>query len=172
MVDVGIEQPAARLSTCSFGFPRSELLARAYRILQDRDEAEDVLHDVVLAVLARDPTLQDTPLSYLRAAVRNRAIDAARQHRLHARLRERERQSSPDIAAWDADEIDQRHIYAAVVRCVRDLPEPERAVAKLHYWEGMTCRRIAPILRIRERSVERVLARARRKISDACGLPS
>jgi RNA polymerase sigma factor (sigma-70 family) len=64
--------------------------------------------------------------------------------------------------------MDQRHLYAEVVRCVRDLPDHERAAAKLRWWEGMTCRQIARLRRIREKSAEQLVARARRKIRSAC----
>jgi RNA polymerase sigma factor (sigma-70 family) len=168
MVSYQNDDPGApswdRLISCS----RPALLAHAYRILHDPDGAEDVVQDVLLGAIARDPTLQDTPLPYLRTAVRNRAIDVVRQRHAQARLRERERPPFRGIAAWDPARIDQRRLYAGVIRYIQDLPEPERATAKLRWWEGMSCGRIARILGMREKSAQRLVARVRRKIRNAC----
>jgi DNA-directed RNA polymerase specialized sigma24 family protein len=81
---------------------RSVLLVCAGRILQDGDEAEDVLQDVLLLVVARDPALQSTSYRYLRTAVRNRAIAIVRERRLHAHLLEHKRQPSAGLSGRDS----------------------------------------------------------------------
>ena len=147
---------------------RPALVALASGILLDRDDAEDVVQDVMLGVVARVPALQSTSFSYLRAAVRQRAITVLRERHLHARLLERQRHSFQRASEWDPIRIDRRQLYADVVRCVPDLTLRESAVAKLRWWDGMTCHQIGQKLRIREKSVEKLLARARRKIRSAC----
>ena len=74
----------------------SKLFGVCLRILHDREEAEDVLQEVYLSVWAKagqyDPA-RVSPITWLAAIARNRAID---------RVRARPRPSSPLEAAADA----------------------------------------------------------------------
>ena len=86
------------------------LLAVAYRILNDRGAAEDVLQDTFLTVWTRAPqfpALRTSPLAWLTSIARNRSIDVLRKRRPETPL------------SWQDDDGDEHQMQAQR----RDQPE-------------------------------------------------
>lgn len=123
-----------------------QLLGIAYRILQQKDDAEDLLHDVILEVWQRSASYQaerGTVVTWLRLRLRSRAID-----RLRALVLARERSlakvlSDQAIAPHDSSDPSVASEYAIAKRAVTDLSEVQRTVVELGYFEGLSCAEIA-----------------------------
>jgi RNA polymerase sigma-70 factor (ECF subfamily) len=119
------------------------LLALALRIVRDRREAEDLLHDVFLEVWrsARDydPT-RGRVRTWLTIRMRSRALDQQKSARIsrHAgddSILER----VADEAGDPAGSPDRARVRAAVLA----LPLEQRQVLELAYFEGLSCSEIA-----------------------------
>ena len=107
--------------------------ALACRILDDPEAAEEVVLDVFLSIWRNAAAF--TPergrfTTWLFALVRNRAIDVLRRHR-----------ARPLEARVEAEELHQ-----AVREALAALPEPQRRVLELAYFQGWTHREIAKYL--------------------------
>lgn len=137
--DVGaVEALYDRYSSLAYGL--------AYRILNDRTGAEDVVQDAFLA-LWRNARAFDAGRGSLRAwllaIVRNRAVDRLRgraRARAEAPLETAERE--PDLAdAWEevAIDLERKQVREAFGR----LPEAQRQTLQLAYFEGYTQAEIA-----------------------------
>lgn len=108
---------------------RLALVRLAYLLTSDREAAEEVVHDAVLAMRPRWDAVDD-PGAYLRTAVANRARSWLRRQRT-ARAYVPPRVEDPGLGAdelWDAlAGLDERRRTAIVLRFYEDLPDTEIA---------------------------------------------
>lgn len=123
----------------------SLILGLAFRILQNRGDAEDLLHDVFLEVWRRaksyDPN-RGAVRTWLLLRVRSRAIDRlrviakAREHAMAESFNEPESISERDQPNHTSDRFHAR-------QALKSLSEVQRIVVELSYFEGLTCTEIA-----------------------------
>jgi RNA polymerase sigma-70 factor (ECF subfamily) len=126
----------------------AKLFAVCVRILGERSEAEDVLQEVFMTVWRRaasfDPALS-SPMTWLIAIARNRAID-------HVRARGQNRRMEPieDDAAELADNrpaadatLQDAQDQAALHRCLDGLASREQAALRGAFFDGNTYEELA-----------------------------
>jgi RNA polymerase sigma-70 factor, ECF subfamily len=136
------EQALARL----YDRYRLILFGLTMRILNSRPEAEDVLQEVFLQVWRRasdfDPQ-RGKPFTWLVTLTRSRAIDRLRQLGARNRLAESASEVLPEQssdAVTDTLHAEQREI---VMSALAQLPEEQKRVLLLAYYEGLTQSEIA-----------------------------
>ncbi len=116
------------------------------RILNDREEAEDVLQEVFLQVWRRAADYDERrgrPFTWLVTLARSRAIDRLRALGSRQRaVKESAREVSEEVsdAAQDAFKSEQGEI---VRRALAELPEEQRRALVLAYFEGLSQSEIA-----------------------------
>jgi len=125
----------------------SVALATALRVVSDREQAEDVVHDAFLAVW-RKIDLFDVTRGSLRAwlltVVRNRAIDCLRSERPSLDVGALDEQSLLGSGPNPTWEEAARRLSASQLRAaVEGLPAEQRAAIELAYFGGRTYREIA-----------------------------
>lgn len=117
------------------------MLALAQRIVGDRREAEDLLHDVLLEAWrgagAFDPG-RGTVRAWLLMRVRSRALDRRRAAAV-ARAEPLEEATARATSDHEGDRAD----HARVRRALAALPTEQRAVLELAYFEGLSSSEIA-----------------------------
>lgn len=120
------------------------LMSVAYRILNDRQDAEDLIHDVMLELWRKAENYDSSRgkvRSWLVLMTRSRAIDRVRAlstARAHAiRLHREGRPATSDHAPETS--LDASLVRSAVGR----LDETQRTVLQMNYFEGCTCQDIA-----------------------------
>lgn len=142
------------------------LLALALRIVRQRREAEDLLHDVLLeawrAAKDFDPN-RGRVRTWLAIRMRSRALDLQKSARvsrnagdggLDAIVDEREGKS-PD--------------HARVRSALGQLSEDQRRVVELAYFDGLSCSEIAARIAIPVGTVKSRLAAGLRQLRDTMG---
>jgi RNA polymerase sigma-70 factor (ECF subfamily) len=125
----------------------STLLALALRILRNRGEAEDLLHDVFLEVwrAAKDyDTSRGRVRTWLVIRMRSRALDVVKSARV-ARRTDDDTVVAQVVATDDPSaSTDQARVRAAL----GEVPADQRAVLELAYFEGLSCSEIADKLAV------------------------
>lgn len=128
------------------------LLAVAYRILNDRGAAEDVLQDTFLTVWTRAPqfpALRTSPLAWLTSIARNRSIDLLRKRRPETPLSWQDdngNEHQHDVADESGSPLDQLLTHQADGRlgdCLGQIDPEPRAALKLAYFDGLTHEQLA-----------------------------
>lgn len=135
----------------------------AFRLLGSREQAEDVVHDVLLRVWReRDRFEFRDPLAYLYRSVRNRIISDRRRQAVRTRLAEELRESDALITREPgaAAALEGHDLAAAAARAVESLPERCRLVFTMRREQGLSYAEIARILDISEKTVENQMTRA------------
>ena len=131
---------------------RATYVVSAYRILACREQAEDVVQDVMLR-LATDlrPPDEGSSVAYVGRMVRNLAIDRARRRALERRLFTG-LDSVPDTvdprAGTPEATVVSRETLRQVNAAVAELPERVRTAFRLHRVEGLQQTEIAQKLGI------------------------
>lgn len=121
----------------------------AYRVLGDRDQAEDVVHDAFVIVwqrIARFDPGRGNLKAWLMTIVRNRSIDRIRATRPSVDTDTADAQSlllTSGNPTWD-DAI-ERLSTDRLRRAVAELPDEQRTAVELAYFGGHTYREIATL---------------------------
>jgi RNA polymerase sigma-70 factor (ECF subfamily) len=125
----------------------SKLFGVILRILGDRNEAEDVLQEVFVTVWNRagsyDPARGVSPITWLAAVARNRAIDRIRSRATRATqpleaAAEIADGAAPAWAALEADD-DARRLAA----CLEALDEKQSSAIRTAFFDGVTYEALA-----------------------------
>ena len=118
------------------------LMAIGLRILRDRGEAEEILHDVFVEVWRKagtyDPS-RGTVKTWLSLRMRSRCLDRVKSAR---RSRTRSSAGDPEPPA-PAVSLAPAEDGGRLRRALDALPEEQRAVLVLGYFEGLTSREMA-----------------------------
>lgn len=147
----------------------------AYRMLGDRDHAEDVMQEVFLRAWRRSGRFSDTRgtlISWLLSITHNMAIDELRKKQ---RRPQKADAREPDVMMGSlrdtAEPVEETAIRSDTGRAVRkaltEIPENQRQVLELGYFQGMTQREIAESLNIPLGTIKTRMRLAMKKLQDS-----
>jgi RNA polymerase sigma factor (sigma-70 family) len=172
---------AARTELLALAYERLRLLARKmfredFPRLGNLHETDSILHE---AVLRLSRAMQDVPppsvydfLTFSAAQIRRVLLDMARsQDRRNRKINELSDRSDssmaehPGLAEMSGD---PSHLaqWSEFHQKVRELPDEEREVVDLYWYQGLTQAETARVLGVHEKAVSRRWLRARLKLSD------
>jgi len=127
----------------------STAIGVALRVVGDREEAEDVVHDAFVAVwrkIDRFDADRGSLRAWLMTVVRNRAIDRIRARRPGMDLEDADERSLLRTGPNPTWETALRQASATEVRsAMAALPEEQRRAVELAYFEGYTYREVADL---------------------------
>ncbi len=130
---------------------RSRMAAQARHLLNDEEEAEDIVQDALLRLWQMHDRLQ-MPLDGMAIVlVRNLAIDQLRRRRVTVDIGDYAIETSPA----DHERIER---MMAIVDTLPDLPQ---TILRLRHMEGMEMKDIAQLTGMSEVAVRKALSRAR-----------
>lgn len=144
---------------------RERLFRIALAVTLNRQEAEDVVQDIMLRLWERREEWETIGSlgAWCTTATRNAAIDRTRRSRelgLQPQDDERQAQTTPhdDLVATEGHDM-LRHL-------LQSLPEVQRTIFTLRETEGHSYAEIATMLGLSDSQVKTYLLRARRKVRD------
>lgn len=152
------------------------LLGVSEAILQDADDAEEVVQEAITVVWNRVGTVREDPrglMAWALRVVRNRAIDRLRARRRWFRKARRLVEALLDpVGAVRASEIDEAgtpgwHVHRSVHAALDGLPPDQRLVVQLAYFHGLTHSEIARRLELPIGTVKTRLSLAYEKLRRA-----
>lgn len=122
------------------------LFSIIFRILNNRAEAEDVLQDMFFQVWQKAGNFDESRgrgFTWLVTLARSRAIDRVRSLVSQQRIADNSSVEVTGKIVDVEDETVQKHQRAAVQTIMKELPEEQRKVLHLAYFEGMSQTEIA-----------------------------
>ncbi len=143
------------------------MLNVAFRILNDLDEAEDVLQEAFLDAFnkVKDFRQETTFGLWLKQIVVNRSINMLRKRKLE--WVEMDNEQMENIAdEEERDEEEMQYKVSQVKEAMKLLPEGYRVVLSLYLLEGYDHEEIGQILNITENTSRTQFLRAKRKLSE------
>ncbi len=142
---------------------RGLIFSVAYSMLKDREQAEDLLQEVMLTGARSIGSLRDPRRlpSWLHSMTRNHVLDTIRRDQRRRRtMIGAARESARVVAIADGDDRETR--LAAMEAAMLDLPEPFRIILGLKYMNRFSCAEIASTLEISISAVKSRLFEARK----------
>ncbi len=121
-------------------------LKLAYRVLQSREEAEDVVQETLAGLWEKRGSLEiEKPAAYACRAVWLNALKRRTRGRNHLSLEEVSEPAAPERAEGEGwDPLDPLHLERALLK----LPEAQRTVIRMKYYMGLSFREIGEALQI------------------------
>lgn len=140
-----------------------ELCAFAANYVSSMDRARDVVQNVFLTLWEHraDWTLHTSLKSYLYQAVRNRALNTARNRTTRQQAYDAHRRHHPTATRRTA--ADQAHYHQladAIQRAIDQLPPRRRMVFLLHRRHDLTYAEVGQVMGITRKTVENQIGRA------------
>jgi RNA polymerase sigma-70 factor, ECF subfamily len=125
----------------------SAVYGAALRVLGTGAAAQDVVQDVFVELWSHpdryDPEA-GTLRTFLMVQARHRAVDVVRSELRRIARQERHHRLTPgQVPPSPCDEVTAAQAASAVRAAVRQLPDRQRRVVELAYFEGLTCREVA-----------------------------
>lgn len=142
------EQPAAGIAALYDRYGRL-VYSVALRIVQDHGAAEEITQDVFVRcwrTVERYRAEQGSLAAWLLAIAHNRAIDELRSRR--GKEQRRPRATADELPAVLEPGFDAALLRGDVRQALGALPESQREVIELIFWDGLTRREIAEQLRL------------------------
>lgn len=108
---------------------RRILMKKARKYTRTRQDAEDLVHDVMLAGCERP---EFTSSQWHLVAMRNRSMNITR----NAKRRAKKRLLNPDMFAPHQRDVGKADMLSVIEDAVESLPPTERTVIRAHYYDG------------------------------------
>jgi RNA polymerase sigma-70 factor (sigma-E family) len=142
---------------------RASLYATAYHLTGDRQEAEDLLQTALFSTYRAWDRISDKAAvgGYLRRTMTNLHISAWRRRKLN----EYPTEELPETAG-DTDAMSGTELRAVLWQALAKLPEPQRTMLVLRYYEGRTDPEIADTLGISVGTVKSSIWRSLRRLRE------
>ena len=167
LIDEKSEQKQFETIYAGYG---KQMLAAAYRVLEDPGEAEDAVQNALLGIakhISKVPAGDEKVLrAYVLTAARNAALSI-----LEKRRRVPETELEEAFTASDEDlfqRVAASEDYEALLRAIRKLDLQYREVLMLIFVQEHTVKEAAEILGRREGTVRQQLNRGRKKLIELC----
>jgi RNA polymerase sigma-70 factor, ECF subfamily len=143
----------------------------ALRIVRDRSEAEDVLHDAFVAVSERARQYvpeRGSVIAWLVTLTRNLSIDRARRRERRGAVTRDVLPYEPPASARDPERLTSDAVEREKVRhALASLPEAQRQTLEIAFFEGLTYAEIASRENVPLGTVKSRAARALSALKDA-----
>ena len=124
----------------------AKLFGICLRICDDRQGAEDVLHDVYLTIWHRAGAYQPgraSPISWLATIARNRAIDWRRRHGRTRSVPIEDADTLPDPATAQDDALIEDELRARLHTCLEEIEARQRGAIRSAFFGGLTYAELA-----------------------------
>jgi len=142
----------------------AKIMNFAYRLLHDRNDAEDVAQETFLRLWkdARRYQPEARLTTWLHRIAHNLCIDRLRRRREQPTDTMDEERSSVEPGGL----LDRKRMAADVDRALADLPERQRAAITLVHYQGLSNIEAASVLDVGVDALESLLARGRRSLRE------
>jgi RNA polymerase sigma-70 factor (ECF subfamily) len=145
----------------------NKLLRFALQILQNEEEAKDVLQDVFLKLWQKrdELSLVENVEAFAMRMTRNRCLDMIRARRTVS-MELVKKVNLPEEERLDTDALELSDSASLVKRIIADLPDLQRTIIHLRDIEQLEYEEIAEATQLNVNAIRVNLSRARKKVRD------
>lgn len=145
----------------------NKLLRFALQILQDEEEAKDVLQDIFLKLWQKRDELSaiENLEAFAMRMMRNRCLDVVRARRTVS-MEVMKKTQLPDEESQETNHLDFADSALLVKRIIADLPDLQRTIIHLRDIEQLEYEEIAAATEMNVNAIRVNLSRARKKVRD------
>lgn len=149
-----------------------DMFVIAYKILRDRDRAEDAVQDAFVRIMGNLDKIQDIyakkTANYIRVIVKNAALQIYKQCRRRETVVEDYNffLELPDRFQNVEDQFEQKELADILMGMILELPDKYRQVLYLYYYNEMSYAQIADQLDMTEVNARQVARRARKILEE------
>jgi len=145
----------------------NKLLQFALQILQNEEEAKDVLQDIFLKLWQKRDELSkvENLEAFAIRMIRNRCLDVIRSRRTVS-MEVVKKTRFPDENYSDTDQLESADTASLVKRIIAGLPDLQRTIIQLRDIEQLEYEEIAEITELNVNAIRVNLSRARKKVRD------
>lgn len=156
------EQDRSKFETLYLQY-RHLMFSAAYAILQNKEDAEDAVHQAFVKVAENMGKISEAvcpkTASFVVTIVENKAIDLYRRKKRHQSVPFEEETVGLSIEYTGENEL---------ARCMAALPAKYRQVLMLKYYHGYNVTEIAKMLNLSTANVQKIEQRAKAKLEALC----
>ena len=148
-------------------FPlKNKLFRFAKRLLDDTEEAEDMVQDVFIKLWKKKDELKEyrSIEALAMITIKNQCLDKLRGRKYTIEKIDNLKEEVEEV--MKEDKADLSDIIGTVHRIIKSLPEQQRMIIQLRDIEGYDYEEIAAILGMNENAIRVNLSRARKKIRE------
>jgi RNA polymerase sigma-70 factor (ECF subfamily) len=149
------------------------LYVHAFRMLQDKDGAKDIVQELFTVLWAKRATLtlKSGVASYLYTSVRNRVFDEISHKKVQSRFFESLKDFSPETGYHEDELLHEKELSALIEKETAALPDKMRQIFELSRKVNLSHKEIAEQLLISDKTVKKQVSNAvrilRLKLSNA-----
>jgi RNA polymerase sigma factor (sigma-70 family) len=145
----------------------NKLLRFALQILQNEEEARDVLQDIILKLWQKRDELGkvENLEAFAIRMIRNRCLDVIRSRRTVS-LEVVKKHHLPDEESSDTDHLEITETAGLIKRIITGLPDIQRTIIHLRDIEQLEYEEIAEATELNVNAIRVNLSRARKKVRD------
>lgn len=140
---------------------RQTMVKVAYKVLHNKQDAEDAVHLAFLKVAEIITTIEDSVSprteGLMVVIAKNKAIDI---------YRENERNDTVELQEWDEDVSAEISNDGLLVQCIAKLQDNYRRLLLLKYYHGYSTKEVAKIMGISEVNASKLDQRAKKKLKE------
>jgi RNA polymerase sigma-70 factor (family 1) len=145
---------------------KNKLFRFANRLLDDREEAEDMVQETFIKLWNRRERLDEyrSVEALAMVTIRNMCLDKLKSKKMQAeRMKDLENEMP---ASLQEQRLDLSDIVRKIHQIIQTLPEQQQSIIQLRDIEGYDYEEIAQMLEMNENAVRVNLSRARKKIRE------
>jgi RNA polymerase sigma factor (sigma-70 family) len=133
----------------TFAEQRAPLLRYATRLLGDREQAQDVVQDAFVRLLAQKPQAVDGhAVEWLFTVCRNRALDVLRKEGRVTRFQEGQIERVSTSEPRPGRSLEQAELHDTLLQLIDHLPHNQQEVIRLKFQNGFSYQEIARITKL------------------------
>ncbi len=146
----------------------SRLYRMAYRLLDNREEAEDAVQEVYLKLWRmRDDLKKYKSLEALCVQVtRNHCMDLIRRKKLERAVKEEKQTDKGEPYLNPSEELLRKERSEILSQLINQLPEPRRSLVHFRHIEGKDYKEIEELMDMKENAIRVSISRARKQLKE------
>ena len=146
----------------------SRLYRMAYRLMNNREEAEDIVQEVYVKLwgMRNDLPNYNSIEALCVRITRNLCLDQLRRRKVNQDAMKAEKNKSANYPETPSEDLEKKEDAELVHKLISALPEPQRSLVHLRHLEGKEYDEIAEMVNMNVNAIRVSISRARKQMRE------